>query len=142
VITKTKKTTKELPHPLYNQRVRITNAHPDIIDTIGVMRGLRTMDDGTTRYLVSSPGGDFGYLVEEVEPLIPDSLDELCERIIEVVSVDHRAASRNHTCRPEKLRFGIQRMFEFLMENPAHAERIARIANEEARRRSGKKSSS
>lgn len=128
----TKKKTKELPHPLYNQRVRITNAHPDIIDTIGVMRGLRTMDDGTTRYLVSSPGGDFGYLVEEVEPLIPDSLDELCERIIEVVSGDHRAANRE--CRPEKLRFGIQRMFEFLMENPAHAERIARIANEEARR--------
>src|SRR5688572_18208393 len=40
VITKTKRI-KELPHPLYNPRVRTTNTHPDIIDAIGVVRALR-----------------------------------------------------------------------------------------------------
>jgi hypothetical protein len=120
-------------HPLMHQRVRITDGHPDHVGRVGVLVRTETMATGETRYTVWG-NGQSGYLATGIERLVPNTLADLCDRITEEANLANRGLRRGSASLfgplPKQSRVAVEAALTFLIENPAHAERIARYANE------------
>lgn len=118
-------------HPLVDQRVRITAGPLESVGEIGVLRLIKITEAGDKWHLVWTGGR--GFWAAGIEPVVSDELADLCDTITTAADRAYRrmrAGSGIGGPMPKQSRVAAEAAIMFLVQNPGHAERIARYANE------------